>query len=50
MLKDFRIAEICVFVQANGQEAIEQRLLQATQAAQGQGTQIVSLQGRVEYE
>lgn len=43
MLKYFRITEICILVEANGQKAIVQSLLQPTQAAQSQSSQIVGL-------
>lgn len=45
MLKYFRVAEICILVQADGQESVEERLLQPAQAAECQGAQVVCLLG-----
>lgn len=45
MLKYFRVAEICILVQADGQESVEERLLQPAQTAECQGAQVVCLLG-----
>jgi len=49
MLKYFRVAEICFLIEANGQKAIVQSLLQSAKTAQSQSPQIVSLKNQIQF-